>query len=123
MSFQRPEALLGYTAKISTACGNFYLTLNEYENKLCEVRMGIGKSGNCVRMLFETIAILVSVMLQSDIPKEKIVKTLLNQLECNCGNAILYKGEKYHSCLDYAIRKIIEDMANRGEVSLGEDNG
>jgi len=114
--FKRPETLDGITAELPTPCGNFYLTLNECGGKLREVRMGIGKSGNCMRMLFETIAILVSVMLQSNIPKDKIVKTLFNQLEGNCGNRIYYKGEEYHSCLDYAIRKIIEDMAGRGEV-------
>ena len=121
--FTRPEVLEGRTAKANTPCGSFFLTLNEYNNQLCEVRMLIGKSGNCVRMLFETIAILISVMLQENISKEKITKTLLNQLEANCGNPFFSKDidekgnqVKYKSCIDFAITKIIEDMESRDEA-------
>lgn len=116
-NYKRPEFLNGHTFKQQTPCGNFYLTLNE-DNKEClvEVRMGIGKSGNCVRMLFETIAILISVMLQSDIPRDKIAKTLLNQLEGNCGNRLYNSGDCFHSCLDFSVRKITEDLLNRGEI-------
>ncbi len=120
--FERPEVLEGYTTKIPTPCGTFYLTLNEYDNKLCEVRMRIGKSGNCQRLLFETISILLSVLLQSNISKEKIQKILYHQFGSNCGNnKIRYKGEEYHSCIDYVITKIFEDMAGRGEIKLEEN--
>ena len=111
--FKRPDVLDGYTTMAKTPCGSFFLTLNECDEKLCEVRMLIGKSGNCVRMLFETISILISVMLQENIPKEKITKTLLNQLESNCGNTIWVNNEMYRSCIDYAVTKIIEDMESR----------
>ena len=111
--FKRPECLSGRTSMAKTPCGSFFLTLNECGNQLCEVRMLIGKSGNCVRVLFETIAILISVMLQENISKEKITKTLLNQLEANCGNTIWVEGERYHSCIDYAVTKIIEDIESR----------
>ena len=119
--FKRPEVLEGRTLKLNTPCGAFYLTLNEEEGNLREVRMLIGKSGNCVRGLFETIAILLSVLLQSDIPREKIKKTIFNQLECNCGNRIYNDGQEYHSCIDFVVQKILEDMAGRGEVKLEED--
>ena len=114
--WKRPEMLEGRTLLAKTPCGGFYLTLNECDNQLCEVRMLIGKSGNCVRVLFETIAILISVMLQENISKDKITKTLLNQLEANCGNTIWVDGDKYTSCIDYAVTKIIEQIeAREGE--------
>lgn len=115
--YSRPEVLDGYTLKMPTPCGSLYLTLNEDKEKLREVRMRIGKAGNCQRLLFETIAILISVLLQSNISRETIRKALHNQFESNCGNdKIRYKGEEYHSCIDYVVTKIFEDMASRGEI-------
>ncbi len=120
-TYKRPEVLEGRTIKLNTPCGAFYLTLNEDNNKLREVRIRIGKSGNCQRLLFETISILLSVLLQSDIPREKIKKILFHQLSGNCGNdKIWHGGDKYNSCIDYAITKIFEDLAGRGEITLEE---
>lgn len=117
----RPEVLEGYTLKLPTPCGAFYLTLNEYENKLFEVRCGLGKSGTCYNIVFQTLALLISVILQSNIPREKIKKTLLHQFEGNCGNTIWFKGERYHSCIDFMIQRILEDLGNRGEIKLEEE--
>jgi len=119
--FNRPEVLEGYTSRASTPCGSFFLTLNDDGEHLREVRMCIGKSGNCVRMLFETIAILLSVMLQEDIAREKIAKILTKQMEANCGNCFVIKGDKYTSCIDYVIHRILENMASRGEIKLEKD--
>ena len=114
----RPEVLHGRTERITTPCGGFYLTLNENDFKLFEVRMLIGKSGSCQRMLFETIAILLSVLLQSGISKEKISDILLKKFESNCGQKFYFKGEEYHSCLDFVVRRMIEELGNRGEIKL-----
>lgn len=116
--FKRPEVLEGHTIRHNTPCGHFYLTLNEHDGRLCEVRMGIGKSGNCQRLLFETLALLISVMLQSNIPREKIKKTILNQIGGNCGEVSWNDGQKYHSCVDFAVTKILEDMASREEIEI-----
>jgi len=120
-TFDRPEALEGYTPKLKTPCGSLYLTLNECDNKLCEVRVTMGKSGTCMNIMLQTIALLISVMLQSGINKDKIKKVLLNQFEGNCGNTIWYGGERYHSCIDFMIKRILEDMASRGEINLEEE--
>ena len=118
--FTRPEVLHGYTPKIPTPCGSLYLTLNEFDGKLCEVRATMGKSGSCYNIMFQTITLLISVMLQSGISRNKIQKTLEHQFEGSCGNIIRYRGEKYHSCIDYIVTKILEDMASRGEITLEE---
>lgn len=114
----RPEVLHGYTPKLSTPCGSLYFTLNECDNRLCEVRAIMGKAGTCSNIMLQTIALLISVMLQSGIDRERIKKALLNQFEGNCGQTIWYKGERYHSCVDFMVKRILEDMASRGEVSL-----
>lgn len=117
-TLDRPEVLTGYTSKLPTPCGSLYLTLNEHNDKLCEIRATMGKSGSCYSVMFQTIALLISVMLQSGISEEKIQKALENQFEGSCGNIIRYKGEAYHSCIDYIITRILEDMASRGEIAL-----
>ena len=112
--FDRPDVLEGYTLKLPTGhCGSFFLTLNECNNELCEVRMSIGKAGSCTKMLFETVAILISILLQSGMSKEKIKDKLVNRLESYCGNKILAYGEEYHSCIDFSIIRIIEDLESR----------
>lgn len=116
----RPEVLEGYTPKLETPCGSLYFTLNEYDSKLCEVRVTMGKSGTCMNIMLQTIALLISVMLQSGISREVIKKALLNQFEGNCGQTIWYKGVRYHSCLDWMIQKMLEDMASREEIRLEE---
>lgn len=116
--FNRPETLEGYTQRLPTPCGDLYLTLNEDKGTLREVRATLGKSGSCYNILFQTIALLLSVMLQEGISREKIKRTLENQFEGSCGQSIPYKGEVYHSCIDYIITKILEDMASRGEIKL-----
>ena len=121
MTFKRPEVLEGYTQKLETPCGDLYLTLNELERKLYEVRVTMGKSGTCMNIMQQTIALLLSVMLQSGISKEKIHKVLLNQFEGNCGNGTFYKGERYHSCIDFMIKRILEDLASRGEIKIEEE--
>ena len=69
---KRPECLTGYTIQQKTACGSLYLTMNELNDKLFEIRMTLGKSGSCYSIMFQTIALLLSVMLQEGISREKI---------------------------------------------------
>jgi ribonucleoside-diphosphate reductase alpha chain len=114
----RPEVLEGYTQRLETPCGDLYLTLNECENKLCEVRMILGKSGTCYNIVFQTIALLLSVMLQEGISKERIKEVLNKQFEGNCGQNIYHSGILYHSCIDFMVKKLLEDMASRGEIQL-----
>lgn len=114
MDYERPPVLEGRTIKFPTPCGSLYLTINEDKSKVREVRMRLGKVGYCQRLLLETIAILLSVILQSDIPRQKIIKALSHQMESGCGmGKIWYKGEYYNSCMDYAVEKILEEIALR----------
>jgi ribonucleoside-diphosphate reductase alpha chain len=115
--FTRPEVLEGYTIRLKTPCGSLFTTFNECENKLSEVMMTLGRSGTCQNLLFRTISLLMSVLLQSGISKEKVAKALTKQMEGNCGsNKIWCDGEEYHSCIDFVFKKVLEDMASRGEI-------
>jgi ribonucleoside-diphosphate reductase alpha chain len=114
----RPESLEGRTIKLDTNCGSFFLTLNEHEGKLFEVRCLIGKSGNCQRNLFEVIGILLSVLLQSNIDRDKIRKILETHMEANCTNTIWHEGDRYYSCVDFTVKKMLEEMAAREEIKI-----
>jgi len=116
----RKDCIEGYTPKLETPCGSLYLTLNEQDDKLCEVRVTMGKSGTCMNIMLQTIALLISVMLQSGIDRNKIKKALFNQFEGSCGQVIWYKGEKYHSCIDFMVQRILEDLSARGEIQIEE---
>lgn len=118
--YARPEVLNGYSLRLPTPCGKFHLTLNDDGDNLREIRCTMGKSGTCQNILFQTIALFISVMLQSDISREKIKKMLLNQFEGNCGQRIYYKGDQFNSCVDFMITKILEDLGGRGEVEIEE---
>ncbi len=118
---ERPDVLEGRTHKVKTPCGTLYVTLNELNNMLFEVRITKGKPGSCTRAMLETIGILLSVLLQTKMPREKIEKTLSNRITCNCSEVIRYKGEEYASCVDYIVRLMLEDLASRGEIKIEEE--
>ncbi len=119
---ERPEVLEGYTQRLKTPCGDLYLTLNEHEGKLCEVRSILGKSGTCYNIMFQTLSLFLSLMIQEGISKQRICDILFKQFGGGCGQTIFHNGEKYSSCIDFMVQKIIEDMASRGEVVPHEEN-
>ena len=121
LTIKRPETLEGRTHKIDTPCGSLYLTLNENDSKLYEIRISLGKIGNCARTLLQTIAVLFSVLLQSDIPRSKILKTLENGFDANCANPFYLDGTHYKSCIDLICKTMGEDLLNRGEIALEEE--
>lgn len=118
----RNEVLEGTTEKLPTPCGSFFLTLNEQNGQLFEVCMRLGKQGNCSRALLNLISVLLSVILQSDLSRKEIGNILMKHMETNCGNRIYFKGKEYHSCVDYAIQRMLEELASRGETILGEED-
>lgn len=121
MTWKRPETLEGHTIRLKTPCGSMFMTINECEEKVCEIMLNLGKSGTCQNLLFRTISLLVSVMLQSGISKDKIYKALDKQMEGNCGNGRIYSdGIEYHSCIDFIFKRIIEELAGRGEIEIEE---
>jgi hypothetical protein len=119
--FVRPEVLDGRTPKLSTPCGSLFVNLNHCDNILREVQMTLGKSGTCQNLLFRTISLLLSVLLQSNVKREDIVKAISHQMEGHCGNGRIYcDGAEYYSCIDFVFKLILEEMANRGEIKLEE---
>jgi ribonucleoside-diphosphate reductase alpha chain len=101
----RPEVVMGTTTKVSTGCGNLYVTINTDENsKPFEVFMSMGKAGGCAASQLEAIGRLVSLALRSSVD----VKVIIEQLRSiRCPSPSWEKGCRIFSCAD-AIARVIE---------------
>ena len=101
----RPNVTYGTTTKISTGCGNLYVTINEDEMGLpFEVFMQMGKAGGCAMSQLEAIGRLVSLALRSGIELNSIIEQLKG---IRCPSPSWEKGGRIFSCSD-AIARAIE---------------
>jgi ribonucleoside-diphosphate reductase alpha chain len=96
---------MGTTTKVSTGCGNLYVTINTDENsRPFEVFMSMGKAGGCAASQLEAIGRLVSLALRSSVD----VKVIIEQLRSiRCPSPSWEKGCRIFSCAD-AIARVIE---------------
>ncbi|MDP2939486.1 MAG: vitamin B12-dependent ribonucleotide reductase [Candidatus Omnitrophota bacterium] len=107
----RPEVTTGTTTKVSTGCGNLYVTINTDENgKPFEIFTQMGKAGGCAASQLEAIGRLVSLALRSEIE----VKSIIEQLHgIRCPSPSWEKGARIFSCAD-AIARVIEKRLGNG---------
>lgn len=100
---KRPRITIGATTKVTTGCGNMYITTGFSENKLIEVFASLGKSGGCAKCQGEAITRCVSLGLKYGVPVEEFIKELE---ELRCVNPIWDTGKQVYSCPD-AIAKVL----------------
>ncbi|HAJ57265.1 MAG TPA: ribonucleotide-diphosphate reductase subunit alpha [Candidatus Omnitrophica bacterium] len=101
----RPEVVMGTTTKVSTGCGNLYVTINTDEhNTPFEVFTQMGKAGGCAASQLEAIGRLVSLAFRSGVD----VKVITEQLRgIRCPSPSWEKGARIFSCAD-AIARVVE---------------
>ncbi len=104
----RPEVILGTTTKMTTGCGNLYITVNQdEEGNFFEVFTQMGKAGGCAASQLEAVGRLVSLALRGGID----IKVIVEQLKgIRCPSPSWAKGKKIFSCAD-AIARVLEKRA------------
>ena len=101
----RPEVILGTTTKVTTGCGNLYVTVNQDEDgNFFEIFTQMGKAGGCAASQLEAVGRLVSLAFRGGIN----VKVIIEQLKgIRCPSPSWDKGRKIFSCAD-AIARVLE---------------
>ncbi|MGD9014993.1 MAG: vitamin B12-dependent ribonucleotide reductase [Candidatus Omnitrophota bacterium] len=111
----RPEVTIGTTTKVSTGCGNLYITINSDEqDRPFEVFTQMGKAGGCAASQLEAIGRLVSLALRSNIEFKSIIEQLRN---IRCPSPSWEKGVRIFSCAD-ALARVIERRLISAQVPV-----
>ncbi|MFA6217926.1 MAG: vitamin B12-dependent ribonucleotide reductase [Candidatus Omnitrophota bacterium] len=111
----RPEVITGTTTKVSTGCGNLYVTINiDEEGKPFELFTQMGKAGGCAASQLEALGRLVSLAFRSGIEVKSIIEQLRN---IRCPSPSWEKGQRIFSCSD-AIARVVERRLINGHLHL-----
>ncbi|KPK97942.1 MAG: ribonucleotide-diphosphate reductase subunit alpha [Omnitrophica WOR_2 bacterium SM23_72] len=101
----RPEVIIGTTTKVTTGCGNLYVTINmDEEGRPFELFTQMGKAGGCAASQLEAIGRLVSLGFRSGLEVKSIIEQLRN---IRCPSPSWEKGQRIFSCAD-AIARVVE---------------
>jgi len=115
----RPAVTTGTTTKVTTGCGNLYVTINEDEQKLpFEVFMQMGKAGGCAMSQLEAIGRLLSLALRSGIDITSIIEQLKG---IRCPSPSWEKGGRIFSCSDAIARAIEQRLIKAKEKGTNID--
>jgi len=109
----RPVVTTGTTTKVTTGCGNLYITINVDDRGMpFEVFIQMGKAGGCAASQLEAIGRLVSLALRSGVENKKIIDQLRG---IRCPSPSWEKGGRIFSCAD-AIARVLELRLGNGQM-------
>lgn len=114
----RAKVTTGITEKVTTGCGNMYITVNSDEQGICEVFSHLGKAGGCAVAQLEATCRLISIALRSGVNVDAVVTQLRG---IRCPSIAWENGKSVLSCAD-AIASVLEKYTTAGK-SNGNGNG
>ena len=115
----RPEVIIGTTTKVSTGCGNLYVTINvDEDGKPFELFTQMGKAGGCAASQLEATGRLVSLAFRAGVEVKSIIEQLRN---IRCPSPSWVKGQRIFSCADAIARVVERRLVNvQAEKALAE---
>lgn len=113
---KRPEQLKGTTTRVTTGCGNLYVTINRDEDGIFEVFGQIGKTGGCAMAQVEAIGKLASAAIRAGIHPEFVIKQIVG---IQCTSPAVNGGVRTLSCAD-GIAQVLQEEVNR--IKKAEEN-
>lgn len=119
---RRPPVTIGHTVRMTTGCGNLYVTINETEDgRPFELFNHMGKAGGCAASQNEAIGRLISYALRCGASMEPLIKQLKG---ISCHRPAWSEDGKISSCSD-AIGKALEKYwgAHAGPRDPAPGNG
>lgn len=106
-TYKRPKEIESKTEDVKLECGNLHLTFGyqeEVEGKVVEVRAVIGKSGVCGNILLDSFSKAISMLLQSPMPRYKIVGKIKKQFK----GVICAQGQR--SCVNEIAERLLKEL-------------
>ena len=98
----RAATTQGFTDKVTTGCGNLYITVNYDEHGICEVFTNTGKAGGCPSQS-EASARLATLALRANVDYDSIIRQLTG---IRCPAAVRNKNSQCLSCPDAIARSL-----------------
>lgn len=113
----RPEVTKGTTTKMTTGCGNLYVTVNvDEEGNPFEIFTQMGKAGGCAASQLEAVARLVSLAFRCGIDLKDIIEQLKG---IRCPSPSWENGGRIFSCADAIASAMEKRMADNALKESG----
>jgi ribonucleoside-diphosphate reductase alpha chain len=116
---RRPKRTTAFVEKVTTGCGNMYITVSSDDKGICEVFVTLGKAGGCASAQLEASTRLISLALRSGVDASEIVRQLKG---IRCPSIAWEEGKSVLSCAD-AIASVLEGHINGSSGPSLKDNG
>jgi ribonucleoside-diphosphate reductase alpha chain len=113
---RRPKRTTAFVEKVTTGCGNMYVTVSSDEKGICEVFVTLGKAGGCASAQLEATTRLISLSLRSGVDPTEIVRQLRG---IRCPSIAWEEGRSVLSCAD-AIATVLDAHIKGPAESSGD---